>query len=33
MFLAFVGQQSLFPLIDCADIHVDAIYRKSSAAV
>jgi len=32
MFLAFVGQQSPFPLIDCADIHVDAIYRKSSAA-
>ncbi len=30
MFLAFVGQQSPFPLIDCADIHVDAIYRKSA---
>jgi aspartate racemase len=31
MFLAFVGQQSPFPLIDCADIHVEAIYRKSAA--
>ena len=32
MFLAFAGQEKPFPLIDCADIHVDAIYRKSSAA-
>jgi len=32
LFLAFVGQESPFPLVDCADIHVDAIYRKSSAA-
>ena len=31
LFLAFTGQESPFPLIDCADIHVDAIYRKSSA--
>ena len=31
LFLAFVGQEP-FPLVDCADIHVDAIYRKSSAA-
>jgi aspartate racemase len=30
MFLAFVGQERPFPLIDCADIHVDAIYRKSA---
>ena len=30
LFLAFVGQESPFPLVDCADIHVDAIYRKSS---
>jgi len=30
MFLAFVGQEIPFPLIDCADIHVDAIYRKSA---
>jgi aspartate racemase len=30
MFLAFVGQENPFPLIDCADIHVDAIYRKSA---
>jgi aspartate racemase len=32
LFLAFVGHDCGFPLIDCADIHVDAIYRKSSAA-
>jgi aspartate racemase len=32
LFLAFVGQENPFPLVDCADIHVDAIYRKSSAA-
>jgi aspartate racemase len=31
LFLAFVGHDCGFPLIDCADIHVDAIYRKSSA--
>jgi aspartate racemase len=31
LFLAFVGQDCGFPLVDCADIHVDAIYRKSSA--
>lgn len=31
LFLAFVGQDSPFPIVDCADIHVDAIYRKSSA--
>jgi aspartate racemase len=33
LFLAFAGQESPFPLVDCADIHVDAIYRKSSAAI
>ncbi len=32
LFLAFVGHDCGFPLIDCADIHVDAIYRQSSAA-
>jgi aspartate racemase len=31
LFLAFVGQEPGFPLVDCADIHVDAIYEKSSA--
>jgi aspartate racemase len=31
LFLAFVGQEPGFPLVDCADIHVDAIYKKSSA--
>jgi aspartate racemase len=30
LFLAFVGQRP-FPLVDCADIHVDAIYAKSSS--
>ncbi len=31
LFLAFVGHPPEFPLVDCADIHVDAIFRKSSA--
>jgi aspartate racemase len=31
LFLAFVGQKPPFPLVDCADIHVDAIFAKSSA--
>jgi aspartate racemase len=31
LFLAFVGHDPGFPVIDCADIHVDAIYRKSVA--
>ena len=30
LFLAFVGQETPFPLVDCADIHVDAIYRASA---
>jgi aspartate racemase len=30
LFLAFVGQPPSFPLVDCADIHVDAIFAKSS---
>jgi aspartate racemase len=29
LFLAFQGRQSPFPLVDCADIHVDAIFEKS----
>ncbi len=31
LFLAFQGGTPPFPLVDCADIHVDAIYQKSSA--
>jgi aspartate racemase len=31
LFLAFVGHDCGFPLVDCADIHVGAIYKKSSA--
>src|SRR5262245_20669988 len=30
LFLAFAGSDPGFPLVDCADIHVDAIYRTSS---
>jgi len=30
LFLAFVGHDPGFPLIDCADIHVDAIYARSA---
>ena len=30
LFLAFAGHDPGFPLIDCADIHVDAIYAKSA---
>jgi aspartate racemase len=30
LFLAFIGQQPGFPVIDCADIHVGAIYARSS---
>jgi aspartate racemase len=31
LFLAFAGRDPPFPLVDCADIHIDAIYAKSSA--
>jgi len=31
LFLAFAGRQPPFPLVDCADIHVDAIFAKSAA--
>jgi aspartate racemase len=31
LFLAFAGQPP-FPLVDCADIHVEAIFRKSSVS-
>jgi len=30
LFLAFDGQDCGFPVIDCAQVHVGAIYRKSS---
>ena len=29
LFLAFQGRPEPFPLVDCADIHVEAIYGKS----
>jgi aspartate racemase len=29
LFLAFVGHERPFPLVDCADIHVDAIFAKA----
>ncbi len=29
LFLAFQGQSCDFPVLDCADIHVEAIYRRS----
>lgn len=29
LFLAFQGVDSPFPVLDCADIHVEAIYKKS----
>ena len=32
LFLAFIGHDPGFAVVDCADIHVDAIYRTSSAA-
>jgi aspartate racemase len=31
LFLAFVGHPPGFPLVDCADIHVEAIFARSSA--
>lgn len=31
LFLAFTGLDPGFPVIDCADIHVDAIYAQSAA--
>src|SRR5262249_10938739 len=31
LFLAFVGHPAPFPLVDCADIHVGAIFEKSSS--
>ena len=31
LFLAFTGKELPFPLVDCADIHVDALFEKSAA--
>ena len=31
LFLAFTGREPPFPLVDCADIHVEAIFAQSSA--
>src|SRR4051794_6233010 len=31
LFLAFAGRPPPFPLVDCADIHVEAIFARSSA--
>ena len=28
-YLAFEGQECGFPVIDCAEIHIDALYRRS----
>jgi aspartate racemase len=30
LFLAFQGREAPFPLVDCADLHVEAIYARSS---
>jgi aspartate racemase len=30
LFLAFTGQDCGFPVLDCADVHVDALYRRSA---
>jgi aspartate racemase len=30
LFLAFEGQDCGFPVIDCADVHVEAIYQRSA---
>lgn len=32
LFLAFTGQDCGFPVLDCADVHVDALYRRSTGA-
>ena len=32
LFLAFVGQNCGFPVIDCADVHIDALYRRSAGS-
>jgi aspartate racemase len=30
LFLAFAGQHSGFPVLDCAEVHVEALYRRST---
>jgi aspartate racemase len=30
LFLAFAGQDCGFPVLDCAEVHVDALYRRSA---
>ena len=30
LFLAFAGQECRFPVIDCAEVHVDALYQRSA---
>ena len=30
LFLAFAGQDCGFPVIDCAEAHIEAIYQKSA---
>lgn len=32
LFLAFDGQDCGFPVIDCAEVHIDALYRESRKA-
>jgi aspartate racemase len=29
LFLAFQGRDAGFPVLDCADVHVEAIYQAS----
>jgi aspartate racemase len=31
LFLAFAGEDCGFPTLDCADVHVEALYRRSLA--
>ena len=33
LFLAFEGQECGFPLLHCAEVHVEAIYRRSAGKV
>jgi aspartate racemase len=32
LYLAFVGQDCGFPALDCAEVHADALYRRSVGA-
>jgi aspartate racemase len=32
LFLAFQGRDAGFPVLDCADVHVEAIYQASLRA-